>query len=169
MFIPITELMQFRIWGFFLLLGLVGSVLSGAFPSIGVRAEKMPDVFVGVDIAYGNVDDVKQLVDEVCPYTNLFLLGCTGVTQNRLSLEEACQYIFDKGLFFIVYQDYPLDFSWHSITKSDWIEIAKTRWGSHFLGIYYTDEVGGRQLDHVSNWMTVKKAENYLDANNHWA
>ena len=144
---------------------LIGSVLSSVLPSIGVQAESIPDVFVGVDIAYGGVDEVKQLADEVGSYTNLFVLGCTAVTQNRLKLEEACQYLFEKGLFFIIYQEYPVDYSWLNVAKSEWLEIAKTRWGSHFLGIYYTDEIGGRQLDRASGWMTVKEADNYVDAN----
>ena len=144
---------------------LIGSVLSSALPSIGVQAESIPDVFVGVDIAYGGVEEVKQLADEVGSYTNLFVLGCTAVTQNRLKLEEACQYLFEKGLFFIIYQEYPLDYSWLNVVKSEWLEIAKNRWGSYFLGIYYTDEIGGRQLDRASGWMTVKEADNYVDAN----
>jgi len=157
--------MQSRLFGLFFLLTLVISALSGVFPSEGVKVESIPDVFVGVDIAYGDIDEVKALVDEVCSYTNLFVLGCTGVTQNKLKLEEACQYLFDKGLFFVVYQEYPIDFGWLSVVKSDWLEKAKTCWGNQFLGIYYTDEVGGRQLDHVSNWMTVEKADSYADAN----
>lgn len=158
--------MQSRLYGFLLFLMLIGSVLSSVLPSIVVSAEDMPDFFVGVDIAYGDVEEVKRLADEVGSYTNLFVLGCTGVTQNRVKLNEACQYLFDKGLFFIVYQEYPLDSSWLPVIKSDWVEFAKNRWGSQFLGIYYTDEIGGRQLDHVSGWMSVQKADNYSDANN---
>ena len=156
--------MKTRLFGLFLLITLVCSALLGVFPSVSVQAENTPDVFVGIDIAYGGVDEIKQLVDEVGSYTNLFVLGCTGVTQDRLKLEEACQYLFDKGMFFIVYQDYPLDLSWISSANSSWLETAKARWGSHFLGFYYTDEVGGRQLDLVPHWVTVEKADNYSDA-----
>jgi len=157
--------MKYRLFGLLLLLTLIISALSSVFPSQSVNTKKLPDVFVGVDIAYGDVNAVKELADEVSSYTNLFVLGCTGVTQNKLKLEESCQYLFEKGLFFVVYQEYPIDSSWHSIGKSDWVEKAKTRWGNQFLGIYYTDEVGGRQLDHVPNWMSVEKASSYADAN----
>jgi hypothetical protein len=149
--------------GFFLLLVLVGSLLGAVSPAFAVGAEAAPDVFVGIDMAYGDVEDVKQLADQVGSFTNLFVLGCTGVTQDRVKLEEACQYLYDKGLYFVVYQEYPLDYSWFN-PKSDWLTDAKTRWGSHFLGFYYSDEIGGRQLDHVSDWMTVKSADSYLDA-----
>ena len=135
--------MKTRLFGLFLLLTLVCSVLLGFFPSFSVQAENAPDVFVGIDIAYGGVDQIKQRVDEVGSYTNVIVLGCTGVTEDRLKLEEACQYLFDKGMFFVVYQDYPLGLSWLSSANSSWLETAKARWGSHFLGFYYTDEVGG--------------------------
>jgi hypothetical protein len=164
MLIPLRRLMQTRLHGFLLLLTLVCSALLGVIPSASVKAENTPDVFVGIDLAYGDVDEVKNWVDEVGTYTNLFVLGCTGVTQDRLELEEACQYLFDKGMFFIVYHDYPLDFSWFSNNKSSWLVDAKARWGKYFMGFYYADEVGGRQLDLAPHWTTVKKADNYTDA-----
>ena len=157
-------MMKTRFVGFLLLITIFCSALLGVFPSASVEAENTPDVFVGIDLAYGNVDQIKQWVDEVSSYTNLFVLGCTGVTQDRLELEEACQYLFDKGMFFIVYQDYPLDFSWFSKDKSTWLLDAKARWGNHFMGFYYMDEVGGRQLDFDPHWTTVKKADNYANA-----
>jgi hypothetical protein len=157
-------MMKTRFLGFLLLIILFCSAQLGVLPSTSVKAENTPDVFVGIDLAYGNIDQIKQWVDEVSSYTNLFVLGCTGVTQNRLELEEACQYLFDKGMFFIVYQDYPLDFSWFSNDKSTWLLDAKARWGSHFMGFYYMDEVGGRQLDFDPHWTTVKKADNYTSA-----
>jgi hypothetical protein len=156
--------MQTRLFGLFLLITLVCSTQIGVFTSVGVQAEDTPDVFVGVDMAYGGVDEIKQFVDEVDSYTNLFVLGCTGVTQDRLKLEELCQYLFDRGMFFIVYQDYPLGLTWISSANSSWLETAKARWGSHFLGFYYTDEVGGRQLDLFPKWVLVEKADNYFDA-----
>ena len=126
--------MKTRLYGFLLLLTLVCSVLLGVFPSVNVQAENAPDVFVGIDIAYGGVDEIKQWVDEVGSYTNVFVLGCTGVTQDRLKLEEACQYLFDKGLFFIVYQDHPLGLSWISSGNSSWLETAKNSLGEPFPG-----------------------------------
>jgi hypothetical protein len=156
--------MRVRLLGLFFLLTLICSTQVGVFPSFGVQAEETPDVFVGVDMAYGGVDEIKQFVDEVGSYTNLFVLGCTGVTQDRHKLEEVCQYLFDRGIFFIVYQDYPLGLTWISNANSSWLETAKARWGSYFLGFYYTDEVGGRQLDLFPKWVLVEKADNYSDA-----
>ena len=156
--------MKIHFYGFLFLVTLVCSALLSVLPSANIQAEITPDVFVGIDLAYGSFDQIKQMVDEVSSYTNLFVLGCTGVTQNKLELEKACQYLFDMDLFFIVYQDYPLDFNWFSFEKSSWIEDANARWGIHFMGFYYADEVGGRQLDLDPHWTTVKKADNYANA-----
>lgn len=36
--------------------------------------------------------------------------------------------------------------------------------GYSFLGIYYIDELAGRQLDLASGWVEVRNATNYADA-----
>jgi hypothetical protein len=133
-------------------------------------AKKMSsDLFVGIDVAYENLTDIKKLIDETSPYTNLFVIGCTGITQNIImnvttgtiienvtELNEICQYVYDKGLSFIVYRD--------MAPRTAWLEYAKKTWGDRFLGFYYLDEVAGRQLDQCENWTTVQKADNYTDA-----
>ena len=35
------------------------------------------ELFVGVDVAHDNLDEIKELIDEVNPYTNLFVIGST--------------------------------------------------------------------------------------------
>jgi hypothetical protein len=59
-----------------------------------------------------------------------------------------------------------LGLSWLSSANSSWLETAKARWGAYFLGFYYADEVGGRQLDLYPHFTTVIKADNYSDASN---
>jgi hypothetical protein len=127
--------MQTRLTGLFLLLMVVCSTQLCVFPSVTGQAEKSPDVFVGIDIAYGDVDEIKNWVDEIGSYTNLFVLGCTGVTQDRLKLEEACQYLFDNDLFFIIYQDYPLGLTWISSAKFKLARNRKSPLGEPFLGV----------------------------------
>ena len=59
--------------------------------------------FVGVEFAYSNrVDDLKDLVDKVKNYTNLFVIGSVEMTFNKRVLDESCDYIYDAGLYFIV-------------------------------------------------------------------
>ncbi len=127
------------------------------YSHITVQAEhKAPDLFLGVDVAYADLGEIKALVDEVSSYTNLFVIGCTGITYNYTSLNETCQYVYDRGMHFIVYRDYS--------PRQGWLEYAKKTWDSYFLGLYVFDEVGGRQLDQLEDWVTVLNAASYTDA-----
>src|SRR5665647_1403619 len=89
---------------------LVSLLFLQVFLSLGLsynaQAMEVPDVYVGLDMAYGDsVAEAKRLIDEVSPYTNLFVIGCKGITYNTTRLNETCQYIANKGLNFIVYRD----------------------------------------------------------------
>jgi hypothetical protein len=95
--------------------------------------------------AYGNqTAQVKALVDKVKDYTNFFVLGSTDLLINESALTEACDYIYNAKLSFIV-QFRGLEQYNYSIT--DWMLYAQQRYSSQFLGIYRYDEPGGRQLD----------------------
>jgi len=130
--------------------------------------EKEPDVLVGIDVAYRDFVQIERLVEETKGYTNLFALGCSGITQNMTEIDIACQYLYDEGFYFMVYQDTPLSFETRNGTLDplsfNWPGSAKERWGNRFLGFYVYDEVGGRQLDLYENWTTVEQASNYTDA-----
>ena len=134
------------------------------------QTKKEPlDIFVGIDAAYEDMEEVKQLIDETSSYTNLFILGCTGITENFIlgrtgitenftKLNEMCQYIYDKDMYFIVYRE-------HFAPGTEWLEEAKAKWGDRFLGFYAYDEAGGWQLD-LQELRVVEDAENYTDAAN---
>lgn len=126
-------------------------------PVRGQTENQPPDVFFGVDAAYENVTEIKMLIDETSSYTNFFGIGCTGITYNLTLLDEICQYIYDKGLSFLIYTD--------RFLNRQWLEDAKSRWGECFLGFYVWDEVGGKQLD-LNEYKVVEKADNYTDASN---
>ena len=119
-------------------------------------------VYVGVDVAYDNIDEIKTLVDATSSYTNLFIIGSSGITYNETKLNDICQYTYDKGLSFIVFTD---DHDPPALPSRQWIESAKTRWGDRFLGLYVYDEVGGKHLD-LYYLRLFEKADNYTDARN---
>ncbi len=149
---------------FVLFLLLAGSILPAQiFPACSQVVQKT-DVFVGIDAAYGSIDEIKTLVDQVSPYTNLFVLGCTGITHNATKLNEACQYLYNRKMHFIVYQEWPLGYSRYANASINWPEYAKNKWGEQFLGMYYLDESGGKQLDQTPEWILVSSADNYSDA-----
>jgi hypothetical protein len=117
--------------------------------------------FVGVDAAYDDVEEIKRLVDEVKSYTNLFVIGSTGITYNRTKLDDLCHYIYDRGLYFMFYA-HPTD----TFSQAEWIAEARQRWPNHFLGLYGYDEPGGYQIDRCTPYMMVQEADNYTDAAN---
>ena len=123
-----------------------------------VTAQTAPSLYFGVDVAFESLAVTEQLIDNVSSYTNFFVIGCTG-NYNLTRLTIISQYVYDKGMTFIVYSDKP------SYPSSQWVEYAKNNWGSSFLGIYYDDEEGGKQLDQ-SNYPIVTSADNYSDAAN---
>lgn len=115
------------------------------------------DVFVGIDAAYASIEEIKTLVDEVSAYTNFFVIGSTGITYDETKLNETCQYVYDKGLSFIIFTERPL--------RTQWLDYAKSTWGDRFLGFYAFDEAGGRQLD-LYKYRPVWEADNCTDASN---
>jgi len=118
---------------------------------------KDPEVFVGIDVAYGDLIAIQKLIDKTSSYTNLFVIGCTGITDNATKLDEICQYACDKDLSFIVYTERRF--------QHQWFEDAKIRWGKRFLGFYFWDENAGKQLD-LTRYRAVVEADNYTDAGN---
>jgi hypothetical protein len=131
-------------------------LLRAGLPAANLVRIEPSDLFFGIDAAYEDMDEIKQLVDEVSSYTNVFVLGCTGITHNLTRLDEMCQYIYDKGMYFIIYRE-------HTAPATEWLEEAKAKWGDKFLGFYAYDEAGGWQLDFY-DLRPVFKADNYTDA-----
>ena len=143
--------------GFLVAILLISAIVSYGFLVNNNSSDVFKDFFVGVDVAYENMEDNKELIDKISPYSNLFVIGCTGITHNESKLNEICQYAYDKGLSFIVFTDRRLQYQW--------VEQAKIRWGERFLGFYFWDENAGMQID-LSMLLPVMEADNYTDAAN---
>ncbi len=96
------------------------------------------EFYVGVMFAYDHqISQVKALVDKVKNYTNLFVLGAVDLFNNETALTEACDYVADANLNFIV-QFRGLEKYTYNITE--WMQFAHERYGNQFLGIYRYDE-----------------------------
>jgi hypothetical protein len=130
------------------------------------------EVFVGVEFAYSdNVSDLKDLVNKVKNYTNLFVIGSIEISFNQTALNEACDYVVDSGLHLIVFFT-DSENKRYSYTIFDWMVEAKQKYGDMFLGVYRYDEPGGNQLDlgpsllieNETNFTTM--AANYTNALN---
>ena len=131
------------------------------------------DFFVGVEFAYNEdagdvnvlVNDLKDLVDKVKDYTNLFVIGSIEISFNQTSLDEACDYVVDSGLYLIVFLTDSEDYSYNIF---DWGAEAKQKYGEMFLGVYRYDEPGGHQLDNGPS-MLIKSATDYTDMATNYA
>lgn len=144
----------------FLFLLLVFLMVFFYFVAIDTPSTIYPKVFVGVDVAYDDVERITLLVDEISSYTNFFVIGSTGITYDIPKLDKVCQYLYEKGLYFTIF------FHINStVPQSQWIKDAGKRWGDRFLGLYAYDEPGGHQIDN-SPYLLVKNANNYSDAAN---
>jgi hypothetical protein len=99
---------------------------------------------LGVTYCGASVEEAKQLIDRVKNYTNLFVIQSDYLQLHLQELENICDYAVNSELDIIVY------FSAYQIQKPNLSSVlaeAQTRWDNHFLGVYYTDEPGGKMLD----------------------
>lgn len=130
--------------------------LNYSLPTKTVFAQTSPSLYVGVNVAFESIAATEQLIDNISAYTNLFVIGCYG-NYNETRLNIISQYVYDKGLSFIVYTNDP------RYPSRQWFENASIDWGNRFLGIYFYDEPGGKQLDQ-SSYPIVTEADNLSDA-----
>jgi hypothetical protein len=128
---------------------LIVSIFGIHLFSPGPSAEdQQPDVFVGVDIGYGDENDLYNVVGNVSGSVNLIIIGSLEVTEDTPTLLRVCDYLYDKGLYFIIYIGFAkVDYLPPRGPTANFFNTTVGRWGDKFLGAYVFDEVGGKQLD----------------------
>src|SRR4030067_304543 len=119
---------------------------------------EIPEFYVGVEVAYtnANVDDVRNMVDKVRNYTNVFVIGSIELTFNETALNDSCDYIHNAGLKIVVLFTDATKYDFDTLT---WLTQAQTKYGNAFLGLYRYDEPGGDQLEN-KEFRFVKKTTN---------
>ncbi len=153
-------------WVIFVIVILIPILLVSLFVTfLGIHVQSA-EIFIGVDAAYDNLQEIKLFVDEVSKYTNTIILGSTGITHNFTKLNDVCQYIYDKGMYFMIYA-HPISDPEELLVQCNWVVNAKPKWDERFLGLYAFDEPGGRQLDNAT-WKVLPNekwfADNWTDA-----
>ena len=133
---------------------LISSLLFYNLFNIGYENE-FAEFYVGVDVAYDDLDKIKKLVDQVAAYTNIVIIGSTGITYNQSNLNQTILYLKDQDLAYAVFTA--------AAAKLVSINESVASYPEKFVGVYYDDENGGRQLD-VDDRRNVTSAENYSDA-----
>ena len=145
-------------------------IINSATSTIAQSVETATSLYFGVDVAFENLDETLRIVDEVSSYTNLFVIGCYGPVirsnisrsiYNETRLTHISDYVYEKGLSFIVYSDDP------SFPSIEWLDSAMAKFRDKFLGIYYYDEAGGKQIDQA-DYPAFYYAENFNDAANRY-
>jgi len=141
--------------------------------NVGVdKQDSGPEFFVGVEYAIDNhsVEGCKALVDRIKNFTNLFVVDSLGITLYINNLNEVCDYVYDSGLYFMVFFISPLNdtLQWrYNYYPNLWILKAKEKYCDRFLGAYIMDEPGGNQLDQGS-FQLVKEAKDQTEAAEKW-
>ncbi len=128
------------------------------------------EFYFGVEVAYGNIDDLKAVVDKTRSYTNLIVFGLPEFTKNLTSLNAGCDYIYSSGMHFIVLltnTSHYIENGWENTTPAQWAVDAKARYGDKFLAVYRWDEPGGDQIDN-SKYREVENATDFTDAANQY-
>jgi len=98
--------------------------------------------FFGVTCGSTVIDEYKLLIDKVKQYTNLFVVNSWDIATNETALTEVCEYAVNADLKIMVYFN-SISYDWHL----RWLNEAKEKWGSRFLGAYFFDEPGGSRID----------------------
>lgn len=137
---------------------LILQVFICGFLPLTAQSQSAPDVYVGVDLAYGSTSEANALIDQVSTYTNLIVIGTSKIAYNQTRLNQTCQYAYDKGLSFIIWAP-----TLSRAGRTIWLDNAKQAWGDHFLGFYAFDEPAGRQLD-MNETRIHGIPSNYVDA-----
>ncbi|MEJ2272923.1 MAG: hypothetical protein P8X91_10760 [Candidatus Bathyarchaeota archaeon] len=121
-----------------------------------------PELYVGVSVAHYNLEEIIEIVDKIQSYTNLFVVGSTGITYDVSKLDPVCTYLYEKGFFFLIYM-HPTDNINSLEVQRQWVEKAKKLWGQQFIGLYAFDEPGGRQVDNDQYVVIEEAGDNYTD------
>ena len=129
-----------------------------AVPNVISRKGGAGDPFVGVTFSGDSVLNAKLLINRVKDFTNLLVVQSGPASKNETLLNKICDYAVNVGLSIIVYFG-KFDYDWQPL----WLDSAKEKWGSSFLGVYYFDEPAGSLLDNFNEMWNESLSEPPLD------
>ena len=67
---------------------LYSLALSGEREIEDINVGGVNEFYVGVDVAFHNLDQIKELINRVDSYSNFFLVGTTGISHDADELDE---------------------------------------------------------------------------------
>jgi parallel beta-helix repeat protein len=144
--------------------------------SVPVQSASDEQFFVGVEIGWkANATECKAVIDKVKNYTNLLILAHSTIMCDEAALNETCDYAYDAGMYIMVNFMNQMYSGWGTGSSNSvqyypfiWMIKARDRYGDHFLGAYYDDEVGGNLLDSgtTPDYANPYTLQSYKDAAN---
>jgi hypothetical protein len=125
-----------------------------------------PPVYVGIDVAYDDEENVYKVADAVKGYVNLIVLGSLSVTTDTAKLTRVCDYLYNNGFSFIIYIGFnatstQLPYLPPRGPDAQFFTDGMRRWGDKLLGAYVFDEAGGKTIDSPHE---TQSPENFTDA-----
>jgi hypothetical protein len=81
---------------------LLASILFYSFFNIKIE-NKFTEFYVGVDVAYDEIDKIKNLIDQIANYSNIVIIGSTGITYNQYNLNQTILYLKSLDLYYVVF------------------------------------------------------------------
>ncbi len=118
----------------FLCLGLLLTLLGARLLFIEESNQNV-DLFVGVDVAYGDENEVYAVANAVSGYANLIIVGSLTVTNNTAKLTRVCDYLYQRGFYFIVYVGFAsVGYLPPRGPAQGFFNTAVDRWAGKFLG-----------------------------------
>ena len=130
---------------------IIGVLVVSAFVTMETQhqspvAAKKP-FYVGVTYCGNSITEAEQLIDKVKSYTNLFVLDSATFMLDVNGTQEIGDYAVNAGLNVILCEIKGGD----GTVVGSILNMAQSRWGSNFLGLYFDDEPGGKMLDATTN------------------
>jgi hypothetical protein len=134
------------------------------------ETKKNPEVLVGVDVGFGDENDVYKVADATKGFVNLIIVGSLNVTNDTAKLTRVCDYLYRNKFHFIIYVGFRPGIFPPRGPDSTFVQEATNRWGNKFLGLYIFDEPGGKQLGYNKSNADkiVSRADNNSDAALHY-
>lgn len=131
--------------------------------------------YFGVTFCGDTVEEAKALIDRVKNFTNLFVLLSGPLLGNTSAMYEIGDYAVANNLTFagcgdVDWISHPQQGIDYSVTirrvrwVESWIDTVEQRWGDKFLGLYYSDEPGGKMLDQKCSLFDSASGTNVVKA-----
>ena len=135
-----------------LIFGLLVTLIGAVLLMKEVTNTDNPPLYVGIDVAYDDEENVYKVADAVEGYVNLIILGSLNVTTDTAKLTRVCDYLYNRGFYFIIYVAFALGVSQPPYLPpqgpdANFFLDGMKRWSDKLLGAYIFDEAGGKYID----------------------